>query len=320
MKKSVKILGIIGIILLTLLLLSIVGMSIFTGQSMLDGAMKMFSNEDTKENSLNYLKNDGFDIEKDFAAYVDNIKKVTIPSSKHQHTIPADYITVNGSEDNNTVILVHGLGGDRRTTYPIAKMFLEHGFNIVAYDQRNSGDNLAEYNTFGYLESDDLEDCVDFVRTKVSPDKRVGVLGISMGGATAGFYSGKQHASDNIDFVILDSPISNMEYMIETGTSEMDIGIPLSYLMFCGNWATKIKLGFFYKDMNVPKTVAGSTVPTLIIYSKEDDVTPYFMAEDIYNAIPHNKKYLYTLENGKHATAFDIDKSKYTKEVMNFID
>lgn len=40
--------------------------------------------------------------------------------------IPADYIYALGEEgdkNNPTVILVHGLGGNRYTNYPLAEMF-----------------------------------------------------------------------------------------------------------------------------------------------------------------------------------------------------
>ena len=320
MKKIIKIIAIILGVLVFLFLVFISGISTYTGKSMFEGCFEMISNKTTKENSVKFLEKNNLNIQKDAQAYGAKIEKLNIVSSKHKHTIPADYITIKGTKDNDTMILVHGLGVDRRSIYPIAKIFLEKGYNVLTYDQRNSGDNLAKYTTFGYLESEDLEDCVNFVRSQISFDKKVGILGQSIGGATVGFYSGKKHAKDNVDFVILDSAISNIKYMVETSTSQLNIDMPLPYLMFCGNWATKIKLGFFYSDMDVCKSVVSSGVPTLIIHSKTDKITPYFMASDIYNAIPHSKKRIYTIEKGEHANGFYEDKAKYTKEIMDFIN
>lgn len=49
------------------------------------------------------------------------IEKVEITSTFDEHMIPADYIYALGEEgdkNNPTVILVHGLGGNRYTNYP----------------------------------------------------------------------------------------------------------------------------------------------------------------------------------------------------------
>ena len=58
-----------------------------------------------------------------------------------EHIIPADYITIDGDKNTDTIVMVHGLGGSRWTNYPIAAMFLENGYNVISYDQRSSGEN-----------------------------------------------------------------------------------------------------------------------------------------------------------------------------------
>lgn len=54
------------------------------------------------------------------------IEHIDIVSTFDGHVIPADYIYALGKEenkDNSTVILVHGLGGNRYTNYPWQKCF-----------------------------------------------------------------------------------------------------------------------------------------------------------------------------------------------------
>lgn len=319
-KKVIKIGKIVGMIVIILIVIGAIGMSVFTGREMVEGALNMNTNEKTKENSLEMLKEWGYDTEGFIKTYQEDMEFISIPSTKGSHEITADYIMSNGTKDNDTVILIHGHGGDRVSMYPVAEMFLEQGYNVLCYDQRQSGDNMARYNTFGYLESEDIQDCVDYVNSQVSEDKKIGILGQSMGAATAGFYSGKSHASENIDFVILDSPFNDMYEMIEGVMTQMNTGIPVPYLMLCGSVATKLELGFFYQDMNVVKSIEESTVPTMVIHSKIDTVCPYSMGEEIFAAIPHEEKVFYTTKDIAHIKGVYEDYDNYEKEVMDFIE
>lgn len=308
-----------SIIVMSILLLGIAGVSVFTGQLMVDGAFKINTHQQTKENSQKFLVQQGFTTE-DFKEYEGYKEEVFIPSSKGEHQISADYIAFDGNKNHDTVVLVHGLGGDRTMMYPIAKMFLEKGYNVLAYDQRGSGDNTSEYSTFGYLESEDLQDCVNFIRSHLDKDKKIGVMGQSMGGATAGFYAGKKHANENVDFMILDGPFNDMYEMIESAMHDMNTGIPLPYLMFCGSVGAKLKLGFFYQDMNVSRSIALTEVPVMVITSQADKVCPSYMGETIYEAIPHRKKELWIQEDIEHIMGYYVDTEQYTKKVMTFID
>lgn len=82
-----------------------------------------------------------------------------------------------------TVILVHGLGGNRYSNYPIAEFFLIKGYNIITYDQRSTNENTAKYTTFGYKEKYDLIDWVNYIDEQ-APGRKIGIWGASYGGAT----------------------------------------------------------------------------------------------------------------------------------------
>ncbi|WP_048601973.1 alpha/beta hydrolase [Rubeoparvulum massiliense] len=302
----------------TLLVIGFIIISIFTGISVFNGSMQMVTNETTSMKQMEpYLEEQGLDLAKFRSEY--SIETVQITSSLDGHLIPADYITRNGDKDADTVIMVHGLNGNRTTVYPIATLFLENGYNVLAYDQRSSGDNTAPYTTFGYLESHDLKDYVAYVREQIGEENRIGVWGTSFGGATVGIYLGSEEADKEVGFAILDCPISEMEFMLSTKMEEMDVGIPIDYLMFTGNITTKLKLGFTYEDANVCNYTSNTKVPVIIINSKSDIITPYFMGEDIYQSIPHEQKKIFTVEDSKHAEVFFDYPAEYTEQVLQFI-
>ncbi|WP_353097176.1 alpha/beta hydrolase [Tissierella praeacuta] len=215
--------------------------------------------------------------------------------------------------------MVHELGRSRWTNYPIATMFLENGYNVVSYDQRSSGENMAEYTTFGYLESHDLENCMTYLIDNIDENKKIGVFGASFGGVTVGMHLDSEQASQNVDFAILDCPVSDMAYMISTKMEEMDMGISVSFLMSMGDVVNKMKLGFSYEDANVCNYVSKTKVPVLVINTKENQITPYFMGEDIYNAIPHNNKRLFTVEDSKHVEIDQDYPNEYEESIIDFI-
>lgn len=83
----------------------------------------------------------------------------------------------------------------------------------------------------------------------------------------------------------MDCPVSDMKRMIEEEIRKMNIGLPASYITFCGNIINKIELGFGYEDANVCDAIIDISIPVLVINSETDTITPQFMGQDIYNAI-----------------------------------
>ncbi len=214
--------------------------------------------------------------------------------------------------------MAHALGGNRYSNYPIAEVFLEQGYNVITYDQRSSNDNTARYTTFGYLEKYDLIDCVKYVEEQAQGQK-IGLWGASYGGATAGLAVGYADIGERIDFLLLDSPVSSMHWILNEEMKGMDIGIPASYMTWCGNIINKLKLGFTYKDADVPTALKNVKIPVLIINSKMDLLTPYFMGKDIYDAIPGSNKEIWTVEDSKHYEIWLDYNQEYRDRVVSFL-
>lgn len=304
------------IILLIILAVAAGGIAYYAGGQVFEGSVQMVTNETTAlQTGYDYLEAIRFD----FSAFRQNyqIERVEIDSTFDEHIIPADYIT-SGNPNSDTVILVHGMGGNRVTVYPQAEMFLRNGYNVLTYDQRSSGENTAPYTTFGYWESNDLIDCIRYIDAQIDENKEIVTWGVSFGGATVGIALGDMYFNEKVDYAILDCPISNMRDMLEMRMEEMDTGIPLDLLLAGGNFVTNSKLKFSYKDTEVVRYAAQTTVPTLVINSRIDTVTPFYMGEDIYNALAAEKK-IYTAEDISHGNIHLMAPADYEQVVMEFI-
>lgn len=315
MKKKVIIilLSIVGV-----LILLFAAMSVYIGISVVEGSTQLVTNEETKGVSDSFWKTYGVDYDGFCSQY--EIEKLELKSSFDGHVIPADYIYTDKSADiRGTVVMVHGLGGNRYTNYPVAKMFLEMGFDVVTYDQRSSNENTAEKTTFGYWEKYDLADCLDYVE-KEGRGGITGVWGTSFGGATACLAVGYGDTAGQIDFLVLDCPVSSMEWMVREEMKGMDIGIPIGYMTWCGNAANKVMLGFSYDDADAAAAMKNADMPVLVINSRADTLTPYFMGEDIYESIPGDDKMIWTVDDSEHTEMWLDYNSEYIEKVSELIE
>lgn len=262
------------------------------------------------------LEKKGFDVTGFETKY--HRQTVMIPSSFGDYKIPAYYFSPDGARERDTVVLAHGLNGNRLTGYPVAEMFLRHGYNVMTYDQRASGESEAEYMTCGYWESRDFADCVDYVRENAGEDRRIGAWGSSIGGATVGFYLGTKDAQQ-LSFAVLDCPVSDMAEIIDCFLTRKNDWIPAALRISAGSTVTKLKLGYDYTDGNVCDYVADTTVPVLIFHTKKDRVTPYHMGTDLYEAMHANRKKEISIEDSGHTDIYFDHPEFYEKEMFRFI-
>jgi fermentation-respiration switch protein FrsA (DUF1100 family) len=102
----------------------------------------------------------------------------------------ADGLTLFGwyipSQNGAAVILLHGYGANRVQMVERAGRLAGHGYGVLLYDQRASGQSEGETRSFGWADVDDVPAALEFLvgREEVDGD-RVGVLGFSLGGQIA---------------------------------------------------------------------------------------------------------------------------------------
>lgn len=82
-----------------------------------------------------------------------------------------------------TVILTHGMGGNRLDLMHIASVLAEREFGLLMYDMRAHGRSTGNLGTRGWLEVNDLNGAADYLLTRPEVDQnRIGAMGFSLGG------------------------------------------------------------------------------------------------------------------------------------------
>lgn len=315
MSKKKKKLLIAAVVMVVVFVTLFLGFSYFLGGQIVASSTQLVTNEETK----NVHERLWIEYNFNYDAFSQNysIEKLDLTSSLDGHTIPCDFI-YSDDKNNNVVVMAHGLGGNRYTNYPIAEFFLENGYNVITYDQRSSGENTAENTTFGYFEKYDLIDCINYAKD-FAQGKKIGVWGESYGGATGIQAIAYEDMQENVSFLILDCPVSSMEWMVSEEMRNMDMGIPLDYMVWCGSIVNNIELGFTYAQTDSAKIAGQIHIPTLVMNSEIDETTPYFMGKDIYDNLQSTQKELWTVKDSKHVGMWLDYNEEYCKKILDFI-
>ena len=80
-----------------------------------------------------------------------------------------------------TVFLVHEDGADRDAMAPLARMFVDSGFAVVAFDQRASGRSTGEYRGEGQYEASDLNEIIRYLDLRERIIHPLIMVGYSLG-------------------------------------------------------------------------------------------------------------------------------------------
>src|SRR3954466_8755309 len=90
------------------------------------------------------------------------------------------------SQNGASVLMISGGGGNRRSTLRHAKMLVRHGYGVLLYDPRGSGNSEGTVNSYGWGWEKDAAAALDFLAKRDDVDPaRVGVLGLSTGADVA---------------------------------------------------------------------------------------------------------------------------------------
>src|SRR5207237_9165795 len=89
-----------------------------------------------------------------------------------------------GKKGGGAVLLLHGMRDDRRSMLGRARFLHDAGFTVLTPDFQAHGESPGRYVTFGALESLDAKAALTFLREHARGE-RVGVIGVSMGGAAS---------------------------------------------------------------------------------------------------------------------------------------
>jgi pimeloyl-ACP methyl ester carboxylesterase len=112
------------------------------------------------------------------------------PPARIVQLVADDGVELTGSywpgsrPDGPAVLLLHGIDADRGMFVDNARWLNGLGYAVLAIDFRGHGASQAAERTFGWREAEDAAAAFRFLRAQ-APERRIGIVGVSMGGAAA---------------------------------------------------------------------------------------------------------------------------------------
>ncbi|MGD9116988.1 MAG: alpha/beta hydrolase [Dehalococcoidia bacterium] len=222
------------------------------------------------------------------------------------------------ADSDVVIIMVHG--AEQHRADPSIKMLeiaaglVEHGYGVLMFDMRGHGESEGERMSAGYLEVRDLGGAVDYVSGQ-GFDK-IGVLGFSMGGATA-----VMTAADcpEIDALVVDSAYADLNDMLEPQFAERS-PFPRFFLK-----PLLVMVKFMYgidftavKPVDVVGVIAPR--PILFIQGELDDTVPPAHAYSFYEAAANPADELWIIPDVGHVEAYRTYPEEYLERVLAFFD
>ena len=169
-----------------------------------------------------------------------------------------------------TIILCHGLPGDKRDMGGLAHALMDAGFGVLAFDFRSWGESDRGPVTFGRRETQDVLGAVKFVQhRRAEPPQHIGVVGLSMGAAAAIMAAAETPA---IEAVVADSSYARLDQAVDRVVGRF--WGPLAALAPASAWRLGERLiGAPLATVSPVEAIAGiSPRPVLIIHGVRGSV------------------------------------------------
>ena len=222
----------------------------------------------------------------------------------------------NGSPD--TVLLLHGLYQNRTMLIPYARIYLRKGYNVLLADSRGHGESGGVI-TWGIEEVQDIEQWLTWLRQEKAAG-RIGVHGISLGGAYAGLHSGL--GREAADFYVSDSAYADFRslYDIHIGSKARltaDSYAAKGLWLYC-NAAMLVHTGAVFSQVSPAEAVRSASRPMLFLHGGQDTLVPEEAAHLLYEACGSSQKELDILEHAAHAQGLS-EGSDYAGYIRDFL-
>jgi pimeloyl-ACP methyl ester carboxylesterase len=216
------------------------------------------------------------------------------------------------------VVLVHGKDSCRgrelrASTLDLVDRLHSRGFSVLMIDLRGHGESAQARMTYGLAERRDVLGAVDWLLARGYLAGRVGVLGASLGGASAIGAAAEEPA---IGALVTDSAFADFHEMIDLRFRELSrlpaIFLPGSHAL------ARLLTGHDLRNAK-PERDAGriGARPMLVIHASQD---PFVPVEHARRLAAVSGARLWVTDGQRHLASFARHRTEYVEQIIEFFD
>jgi dipeptidyl aminopeptidase/acylaminoacyl peptidase len=230
------------------------------------------------------------------------------------------FFEVKGSD--KTIILAHSYGKNRlqfdESTVDIIKGLVSKGYNVLAFDLRNSGKSEGKLSTMGLYEKNDLLGAINYAKSQGS--KHIVLMGFSTG-ASASILAAAE--SRDVDAVIADSPYSELGSYLE---NNMPVWTKLPDIPFTKTITYSLKLlGGIDIDKAIPRRAIINISPgsIMLIHGSDDKIIPPEHSRILYSIFSktNSKNHeLWETKDAGHLESYTRNPQEYMRRILDFLE
>ncbi len=218
---------------------------------------------------------------------------------------------IPGNKGAGAIILMHGVRSNRLSMLDRARFLSRAGYSVLLFDFQAHGESTGNRITFGWLESKDAQAAVSFVHQNV-PGERIGVLGVSMGGAATLLASPPL----NVDAIVLEMVYPTIDEAVSNRLS-MRLGNWATCLSPLLTWQLRPRLGVDTEALRPIAHVGQVSAAKLFIAGSKDRHTTLEESKRLYESAFAPKE-LWIVEGAAHVDLHAAARPDYEHRVLGF--
>ncbi len=219
---------------------------------------------------------------------------------------------IQSQTSKGVVVLLHPIRGSRLSMLERARLLHAAGYSIVMIDLQAHGESPGKQITVGHLEKHEARAAVEFARQK-HPNEPIGVVGVSLGGASALLSSPL-----GIDALVLESVYPNINDSVHNRVAAK-LGpfssIPAELLLV----QLRPRLGISLSQLRPIDHVSDVGCPVFLISGTEDRHTTASETKQMFAAARQPKE-LWLVDGAAHVDLYSVSPEEYKTRVVGFLN
>lgn len=211
------------------------------------------------------------------------------------------------------ILILHGQNASRTATASNAQWFAHQGFAVLTIDFRGHGQSTSRLHTFGVEESQDAAAAFGWLRQH-RPRAKIGVIGISLGGAASLLGQGPLPA----DAFVLQAVYPDIRHAIRNRIASIVTTGPAYLMEPFLSFQSKVRFGLWPGDISPISRLSRVHSPVLIIGGGADQYTPPSETKQMFNAAVLPKE-TWIAQGEDHVGVSDLRSHEYRQRVAGFL-